>query len=58
MDPTQPIINIRTAYDVLADRVNTALRTQLGDAERLSAARAEALALAEAVDQVIFFFSS
>lgn len=44
--------NLRVAYNVLEDRVNTALRTQLGDAERIAGTRGEALSLMEMFEQV------
>lgn len=47
--------NLRVAYRVLEDRVNTALRTQLGDAERLAGTRGEALTLIEAFEQASKF---
>jgi hypothetical protein len=44
--------NLRTAYHVLEDEVQTALRTQLGDAEQLQIARGKVLRLAERFEQV------
>lgn len=44
--------NIRGGYRVLEDRVNTALHTQLGDAERLTGIRSEAIHLAETIEMV------
>jgi hypothetical protein len=50
-----PLGNLRIAYRVLEDRVQTALRTQLGDAERLSGHREEAIRLVEMCEQVRAF---
>ena len=47
-----PLNNLRLAYRVLEDRVNTALLTQLGDAERLKGSRDEAISLVHAIEQV------
>ncbi len=44
--------NIRWAYQALTDSVRTALRTQLGDEERLGRVRANVLSLADAAQQV------
>ena len=44
--------NLRAAYSELLTRVQTALRTQIGDAARLGLVRAEALQLAAAAEQV------
>jgi hypothetical protein len=46
--------NLRTAYYVLEDEVQLALRTQLGDAEQLSLVRSKVLRLAERFEQVMF----
>ncbi|KAJ7220272.1 hypothetical protein GGX14DRAFT_560077 [Mycena pura] len=46
-----PLSNLRTAYSVLESRVNLALRTQLGDTERLCLQRDEALRLLQAATQ-------
>jgi hypothetical protein len=46
--------NLRTAYYVLEDEVQLALRTQLGDAEQLSLIRRKVLRLAERFEQVMF----
>lgn len=48
--------NIRSAYHVLTNRVETALRTQVGDSARLGLARTEVLSLAAAAEQVRFSF--
>jgi hypothetical protein len=44
--------NIRLGYRILEDRIQTALRTQLGDAERLAGHRDEALRFIEMCEQV------
>ena len=44
--------NIRAAYHILADRVSNALLTQVGDATRLGAIRAQATSLSVAAEQV------
>lgn len=44
--------NLRTAYHVLADRVTTALSTQVGDAARLGVVRGQATSLSVAAEQV------
>ena len=49
-----PLSNIRTAYSVLESRVNLALRTQVGDTERLRLQRDEALRLLQAATQASF----
>jgi hypothetical protein len=46
--------NIRAAFRILVDHVTTALYTQLGDANRLNATRAQALSLSVATEQVCF----
>lgn len=52
MDPSAPVNNLRSAYAELLRRVNVALRTQVGDAPRLRAVRAQALALRAAAEEV------
>ncbi len=52
MDSSVILNNLRTAYAELLRRVNTALRTQVGDAPRLREVRAQALALRAAAEQV------
>jgi hypothetical protein len=44
--------NLRRAYHVTEDEVNTALRTQLGDAAQLNLTRGKVLRLAEQFEQV------
>lgn len=44
--------NIRAAYRVLEDRVTTALRTQIGDFERLRVTQDDVLALRGAIGEV------
>jgi len=44
-DPVLPMQTIRLAYEELCLRVNTALRTQIGDAARLKAHRDDCLYL-------------
>lgn len=44
--------NLRHAYLELLSRVNTALRTQVGDTHRLNEVRAQVLSLSAAADQV------
>jgi hypothetical protein len=44
--------NIRDAYEALCDKVNTVLRTQMGDAHRLGIQRSEVLALLHAAEIV------
>jgi hypothetical protein len=44
--------NLRRAYHVTEDEVNTALRMQLGDAAQLNLARSKVLRLAEQFEQV------
>ena len=50
MDPR--LDNLRRAYGELLARVNTALRTQVGDTLRLGEVRAQVLSLGAAADQV------
>ncbi len=50
--------NIRAAYSELLQRVNVALRTQVGDAVRLQESRSQVLALGRAADQVCLTFRS
>ena len=47
--------NIRSAYAELTGRVNTALRTQVGDRQRLNGVRAQVLSLTAAAQQVSLF---
>lgn len=58
MDPNAPLHNIRNAYIQLLQRVNVALRTQVGDATRLRSVRSQALALRAAAEQVRFLYLS
>lgn len=44
--------NLRRAYHELSNRVNIALRTQVGDTQRLNEVRAQAVSLGAAADQV------
>lgn len=44
--------NIRAAYHVLSNRVNRALRTQIGDRQRLQEQRGEVLAFLASATQV------
>jgi hypothetical protein len=52
MEPIDRVDNLRRAYHITEDEVNTALRTQLGDAAQLTLARGKVLRLAEQVEQV------
>lgn len=52
---SEQLYNLRTAYRVLEDRVCRALRTQLGDAERLREQRSQALELLQAAEFVSVF---
>ena len=49
--------NLRTAYYVLEDEVQIALRTQLGDAEQLNVIRGKVLRLAERFERVKFLYN-
>ena len=55
-DPTvthlSPLDNLRSAYSTLDERVQRALRTQVGDATRLSETRGQVLALLQAAELV------
>lgn len=44
--------NLRAAFHALVLRVETAVRTQVGDAERLQQSRSQCLSLSRAVEQV------
>jgi hypothetical protein len=46
------LINLRSAYTVLEERVRISLRTQIGDATRLRQQRDEALLFLSAAEQV------
>ena len=46
--------SFRAAWPVLQDRVRVALNTQVGDVQRLSAVRAQALSLLESAEQVSY----
>lgn len=46
------VTNLRVAYRILEDRITTALRTQIGDCQRLSAAQDEVLTLRGAIEEV------
>jgi len=49
---SEQLYNLRTAYQVLQDRVIRALRTQLGDVERLGEQRNQALQFLQAAELV------
>ena len=50
--PTFVLDNLRAAYHVLTDRVNRALRTQIGDTQRLQEQKAEVLDFLASAAQV------
>ena len=55
MDPAYHLQNVREAFARVTDRVNTALRTQIGDNQRLEAEREDVLLLLQALlDFVIY----
>lgn len=47
-----PEDNLRAAYHTLTERVTTALRTQVGDTERLNETKGQVYLLLEAAEQV------
>ncbi len=49
---TQQLDNFRSSYQVLNDRVRQAVRTQVGDPQRLRVIREQALALLRSAEQV------
>jgi len=49
---SEQLYNLRTAYQVLQDRVIRALRTQLGDVERLGEQRNQTLQFLQAAELV------
>lgn len=55
--PQIPIQTIRAAYTEIGQRVNIALRTQIGDAARLGAQRNECLRLLTLVGQASHYMS-
>lgn len=52
-----PEDNLRAAYHTLAERVATALRTQVGDTERLNETKSQVFLLLEAAEQVRNLFT-
>lgn len=56
MDPirlhAQQLDNFRSAWHVLQERVRIALRTQVGDTQRLANVRSQALSLLQSAEQV------
>ena len=49
--------NFRAAYVTLEERVHRALRTQVGDAQRLSDIRAQALTFMQSAEEVSLLLS-
>ena len=54
--PAAQLNNVRASYTELVQRVNVALRTQVGDAARLREVRSLVLSLASTAAQVCLFF--
>jgi hypothetical protein len=51
-DPTDPITNLRAAYRILEDRVNTVLQTHRWEPQSLQLTYNAAIALNQALEQV------